>query len=117
MKLSSYFFNEKTQEYEAYAWPGGYPLYYITEDCGILCPLCATENKELDDKSDPQWCIIRGEVNCENPNLYCDHCNVLMECAYVPNGAHAILCPARPIDSKAECTCNPEPRKEEDENK
>ena len=24
-----------------YAWPGGYPVIYITEDSGVLCPNCA----------------------------------------------------------------------------
>ena len=22
----------------AYAWPGGYPLYYVCKDGGVLCP-------------------------------------------------------------------------------
>jgi hypothetical protein len=25
----------------AYAWPGGYPLYYLCADNGVLCPQCA----------------------------------------------------------------------------
>jgi hypothetical protein len=24
-----------------YAWPGGYPVFYVTADAGILCPDCA----------------------------------------------------------------------------
>jgi hypothetical protein len=24
-----------------WAWPGGYPLYYMVEDGGALCPTCA----------------------------------------------------------------------------
>lgn len=107
-------FNKKTQEYEAYAWPGSCPMYYITADGGILCPPCATENRERDIKDDPQWYIVRAGANYEDPDLYCDHCSLLIECAYVPNGAHAIKCPARPLESKEECTCETELRKVEE---
>lgn len=28
----------------AYAWPGGYPIYYVTRDGGVLCPDCVRKN-------------------------------------------------------------------------
>lgn len=65
------------------AWPGGYPLYYITKDCAALCPKCVNENIELlSDKDDPQWYIVGVDVNYENTSLYCDHCNEQIESAY-----------------------------------
>jgi len=27
----------------AFAWPGGYPMYYVTTDGCVLCPSCANE--------------------------------------------------------------------------
>lgn len=70
--------------YDYYAFPGGYPLFYITADGGILCPKCCNENKELlNDESDRQWFVIAYDVNCEDGELYCDHCNEKIESAYL----------------------------------
>ena len=70
-------------EFDFYAWPGGYPLFYITEDGGILCPKCCNENKELlNDEYDPQWFVIDYEVNWGDENMYCDHCYEKIESAY-----------------------------------
>lgn len=63
-------------EWTAHAWPGGYEIHYITDDCGILCHQCA--NQELDrtlDPDDEQFCIVGAEINYEDNDLYCDHCN------------------------------------------
>ena len=60
----------------AYAWPGGYPLYYVTADGGVLCPDDANmaEREGLaNDPDDPQWYIIAQEVNWEDTDLVCDH--------------------------------------------
>ena len=35
---------DDTGQYPAYAWPGGYPVYYVTADSGVLCPKCANED-------------------------------------------------------------------------
>ena len=70
-------------EYDYYAWPGGYPLFYITKDCGVLCPKCCNENKELlNDEFDKQWFVIAYEINYEDETMYCDHCNEKIESAY-----------------------------------
>ena len=29
-------------EWDSWAWPGGYPLYYLCDDGGVLCPSAAT---------------------------------------------------------------------------
>ena len=68
---------------DAYGWPGGYPLFYITKDCAALCPRCCNENIELlSDPYDPQWYLIGVDVNYESSDLYCDHCNERIESAY-----------------------------------
>lgn len=66
-----------------WAWPGGYPIYYVTKDVGILCADCA--NKELDrtlEVDDEQFYIVAGEINYEDNELQCDHCNCNINPAY-----------------------------------
>lgn len=74
---------------QSYAWPGGYPLFYLTADEGCLCPSCVNENLkrilECDEEcpDDDQWRIVGVEINYENENLPCDHCGKNIESAYV----------------------------------
>jgi hypothetical protein len=68
----------------AYAWPGGYPIFYLAKDNGVLCPTCANEfNPERD--NDEQLEAIAGDVNWEDPTLYCENCNKRIESAYAEN--------------------------------
>ena len=72
---------------QPYAWPGGYPMYLIMLDGGTLCHKCAKDNfKEIVratmDKCPFEWIAYRGEVNWEDDQLYCDHCNVRIASAY-----------------------------------
>jgi uncharacterized protein (TIGR02996 family) len=67
--------------YEAYAWPGGYPMFHMTADGGVLCPECANENGSTD-KNDPQWHITGSDINYEDNHLHCDNCNKKIESAY-----------------------------------
>ena len=74
----------------AYAWPGGYPLYYLCADGGTLCPACANkENVHTHHagmcrcpENDAQWCIVFQEVHWEGQPLICDHCGVAIPSAY-----------------------------------
>lgn len=71
-----------------FTFPGGYPLYYVVKDGGVLCPKCArmAESEGLtDDPDDPQWCIIACDINYEDDTLYCDHCGDNIESAYGDN--------------------------------
>ena len=61
---------------------GGYPLFYVTKDCGVLCPKCANKNLKLTLGDDPQWRIVDCDINYEDTSLYCDNCNELVESAY-----------------------------------
>ncbi len=72
---------ELRKPFDKYAWPGGYPIFYITEDGGVLCPDCAN-TEDTTDTDDPQWRIVGAEVNYEDPELYCDNCNGRIESAY-----------------------------------
>ncbi len=62
-------------EWEAYAWPGGYEIHYLTKDGGTLCHQCANANLELTTGDDPQWQIIAAHTHYEGDPLTCDHCN------------------------------------------
>ena len=69
--------------YDSWAWPGGYPMYYITGDCGVLCPQCANANHRLTlDPDDSQWYIIQADVNWEDESLFCDNCSQQIMSAY-----------------------------------
>lgn len=70
-----------------FAWPGGYPLYYLVADGETLCPSCV--NKELKlvvdatiDGNDKQWEVVGREPNWEDASMYCVHCNQRIESAY-----------------------------------
>ena len=70
-----------------YAWPGGYPLYFITDDGEALSfdavknnwyQVCYSMRHNLKDG----WGVIGVDVNWEDPGLYCADTNELIECAY-----------------------------------
>jgi hypothetical protein len=70
-----------------YAWPGGYPKYFVTKDGGVLSFDSAKEMKNeiidaMKNNSDPSWYIMGVDINWEDPDLYCDHSGEKIECAY-----------------------------------
>lgn len=75
------------KEWPSWAWPGGYPIYYLAKDGGVLCSKCANDNIKL--TSDPDaardWSIVAADINYEDHNLYCDNCSQLIEAAYEEN--------------------------------
>ena len=60
----------------AYAWPGGYPLFYMDSENNVLCPECANKNDEYDAP------IVAHDANYEDASLYCEHCSKRIESAY-----------------------------------
>jgi len=72
---------------EPYAWPGGYPKYLLLNDGGCLCMKCAvSEAKSITNdiarNVDTGWFPWAWAINWEDTELYCDHCNDKIECAY-----------------------------------
>ncbi len=65
----------------AYAWPGGYPVYYLAADNGVLCPKCANDYKPERDNEE-QLKPVAGDVYYEGPNMQCENCNAEIESAY-----------------------------------
>ena len=65
----------------AYAWPGGYPLYYVTDQGNVLCPAHANVESDYADE------LIDGaDVNWEDAALYCEH-GERIPSAYAEDGA------------------------------
>lgn len=70
-----------------YAWPGGYPIFILMEDGGTLCPDCAKNNYRQISQATRMggyygWSAAGVDVNCEDKDMVCCHCNEPIQCAY-----------------------------------
>jgi hypothetical protein len=77
--------NNQDGSLDAFAWPGGYPIFYLCEDSGVLCPDCARTvdgDPEGYPQDDPQWHIVAADVHWEGAPMFCDNCNAEIESAY-----------------------------------
>ena len=63
-------------DYPAFAWPGGYNLYYFAESTGqIFCSECASQ-----EDANPE--ITDYDIHWEGEPLYCDGCGKEIESSY-----------------------------------
>ena len=63
----------------AYAWPGGYPLFYLDGENSVLCPTCADQSRhDMVESFRP----VAVDVNWEDEDMHCDQCSRPIECAY-----------------------------------
>jgi hypothetical protein len=74
MSLEQY--RDETGKLPKYAWPGGYPIFYLTRDSMCVCPDCA--NRETDQAQEP----VATDINWEDGSLSCDDCGRRIESAY-----------------------------------
>jgi hypothetical protein len=71
-----------------YAWPGAYPLYFITGDGEPLSFAAALAQKDKIEAalakpgSDIRWQVTGIEINYEDASLYCNHTGKRIESAY-----------------------------------
>jgi hypothetical protein len=74
-----------------YAWPGGYPLYFVMADGEPLAFQTAREEVKriLDAMRDASqgyrekdWIPVALEINWEDSELFCAHTNARIESAY-----------------------------------
>lgn len=70
-----------------YAWPGGYQMFLITSDGAALCFECAKKEarpilSSIRDRQNDGWRVVGCDINYEDADLYCDHCNKQIESAY-----------------------------------
>jgi hypothetical protein len=74
-----------------YAWPGGYPLYWLMAD-GEACAFKVAKRERramltaLAHGNDSQWLPVALVVNWEDSHLYCAHTNERIESAYGEEG-------------------------------
>ena len=66
-----------------WAWPGGYPLFYMGLTGSVICSSCARawENTPADKRFEDD-APTTYDVNWEDPDLYCDACSGRIESAY-----------------------------------
>ena len=70
-----------------YAWPGGYPMFFITSD-GAALSFEAVEQEfyqvvySIRNKIDDGWRVVGCDINYENADLVCDHTGNPIESAY-----------------------------------
>lgn len=71
-----------------WAWPGGYPCYFLCADGEALsfdaaeCEKAMVEAAIAAPGTDEQWRVIAYEVNWEDTDLYCAHTSAQIESAY-----------------------------------
>lgn len=73
-----------------YAWPGGYPCYFLCADGEALSFAAARENRReilhaLLDQARNDWKVVAFEINWEDTDLTCAHSNEPIECAFGPD--------------------------------
>lgn len=59
-----------------WAWPGGYPVYFVMSDGEALSFKAARENRRLileaiRDRDFTGWRVIGADINWEDTSLYC----------------------------------------------
>jgi len=64
----------------AYAWPGGYPIFYLDGNCSVLCADCATKAADTPDAGKDAPTV--GYAHYEGPSEVCEGCNTEIESAY-----------------------------------
>jgi len=72
---------------EPYAWPGGYPKMAIMGDGAPLCKECAKAEykrivRDTMDGFDRSFQVVGIDINFEDTECYCCHCNNKIESAY-----------------------------------
>ncbi len=78
--------NYRDDRREPYAWPGGYPRFFLMEDGETLCHKCGREEWRVIVRN---WTTRMGwkpeacDVNWEDSNLVCCNCGSQIEAAYV----------------------------------
>jgi hypothetical protein len=71
-----------------FAWPGGYPCYFLTADGAALSFEAAKQERRLileairDDDKASGWRVVAMDVNWEDSSLVCEHTGEPIESAY-----------------------------------
>jgi len=76
----------------AYAWPGGYPCYFITNDGEALSFEAAKQERlniidSIANHLNDGWRIVGVDINWEDGELFCCHTGKRIESAYAEEEA------------------------------
>jgi hypothetical protein len=99
MNIKTVFDFNKALDIGPYAWPGGYPFYFIAQDGEAISFAAAKENAGLIrdaiiscnrfvdsggkvDCLHDDWNIVAMEINWEDESLFCAHTGLKIESAY-----------------------------------
>ena len=71
----------------SYAWPGGYPLFFIMEDGEAMSRAAVRDNlrsiiDSIANRRGDGWRVIGMEINWEDDSLTCCHTGERIESAY-----------------------------------
>ena len=72
----------------SYTSLGGYPIFFVTSDGEAMHPNCVRENYRQvstairEHQTWDSWHVFGCDINYEDPDLYCVHCNESIESAY-----------------------------------
>lgn len=77
-----------------YAWPGGYPLFFVTSDGAVLSFSSARYNRRhvlqsIASNANDGWRVVGVEANWEDPDLRCDATGERIPSAYAEDEAPA----------------------------
>lgn len=71
---------------DAYAWPGGYQLFYVDHAGNIFCPNCAAVEHTAGECLEADWCgsnhLEACDANYEDEDMRCENCNGLIPASY-----------------------------------
>ena len=67
---------ENDGQLPVFAWPGGYPLFYLDSENAVLCPACANRGHEYSTD------LVAVDVHWEGEPLVCENCNAEIPAAY-----------------------------------
>jgi hypothetical protein len=72
------------RKFDAFAWPGGYPIIYVCATGDVLCARCATKQMKTEWIREPRagYLPVAYDVYYEGPILQCADCNEDIESAY-----------------------------------
>lgn len=70
-----------------FVWPGGYPLYFVTDDGEALSFESVRANirqvlRSIRDGANDGWRVLGVDVNYEDPALFCAHSGERIPSAY-----------------------------------
>ena len=87
MRINSVSDFRKAMRHGPYAWPGGYPCYFVTSDGAALSFKAAKEERRniidsIANRYDDGWRVVGVDVNYEDSALYCDHTGERIGSAY-----------------------------------